>query len=219
MTDLSPEDKKFNKEQGAVGAIYAHILDPAIDSLQAFIEDDLPSFFENIPILKFFYGFYKAGIAIRDRIFIRKLTLMLTGISDIPKSDKEKWIEKLEEDDRKKEFGEKLIMTIEMLDDYAKAILLGRALHQYILGRVDRKMFNRICRSIQFIDIENIESVCIFYKYDAIINDDIMHNVATAGLVNLFATGKTLIGQMSMRFACSKNELGSYFCEHIAKAP
>ena len=207
------ESKVTAAKVGLVPAIYKHILDPGLDYLESFVDDVSPAIVENVPILKSISGAFKAGFAIKERIFVKKLILMLSGIKDIPIDKRNEWIDKMEKEGDYVDFGEKLLMAIETIDDYTKAAWLGRALKEYISGSIDRKTFSKINKAIQVFFADNARELEAFYLEGRPLDEDAIHNALASGLV------KSDIYVMDGEFgslSCTRNDLGGFFVRKIA---
>jgi len=113
----------------------------------------------DIPVINVAAGVWKTGIAIRDYRFISKLLHFLNESSKLSLKQREKIIEKLEEDDYQQEAGEKLISVIDNLETKSKARMLGKAICLFGNGIISKEEFWRISFVIEKLPLTDINAL------------------------------------------------------------
>jgi len=78
-----------------------------------------------IPILGTIVGVSRAGGAIRDRIYLKKVARFLTALSTAGELERESFMKNLGDQDSRIRFSESVLMLIERADDIRKADLIG----------------------------------------------------------------------------------------------
>jgi hypothetical protein len=91
------------------------------------IDDFLDNqFLETLPIIGNFSKLIKTGLYINDRLFLKKISSFLIGLSDTSFEERDKMIKKIDGSNRYKiKVGEKLLYTINMTEDHETAKLIA----------------------------------------------------------------------------------------------
>ena len=104
-----------------------------------------PGLLRDIPIIGMVMGISQTGIAIRDRIFVKKIVRFLTELKSVPEQERRDFVGKLLLDSSHRvDVGEKLLMIIDRLDDYQKAGIVGSLFRHAIKGRITMEEFYRL---------------------------------------------------------------------------
>jgi len=123
------------------------VIDASEVALDSFINEGI---FKEIPFFGTLYKTYKAAVGIREAIFAKKIFKFLTEIKDIPQTEREQFVNKLEEDEKfKNRVGEKLLVLIDQLDDLDKPTLIGRLFTAAIQGEIKYYEFLRLSQVIK----------------------------------------------------------------------
>jgi len=123
---------------------------PSMDLVKEYAELSLDSFMsegtlKEIPIINTLLGFYKLGTTFRDLQNIKKITVFINSLQDVPQDDRNKFLEKLEDSDKFREsMFEKIVLTLERLDETAKAEIIGNLFKLYVMEAIDREKFLRL---------------------------------------------------------------------------
>lgn len=129
-------------DQGAIDALSA-LGEAAFDSV---VEDGLV---RDIPIVGTVVGFARAGLALRDRLFLRKLTKFATRLQEIPEVDRQQFASDLKINPAQRAaVGDSLVILLDRLDDLAKPQLVGNAFAAYVRGQIGFPEFQRLARAI-----------------------------------------------------------------------
>lgn len=114
---------------------------------------------KELPIINIISGFWKTGLAIRDKRFISKLLYFLNESSKLSQKERERLIENLEEDKFQKEAGEKLIALVDNLETKSKARLLGKTLYLFGKKLISKEEFWRISFIIEKLPITDLNAI------------------------------------------------------------
>ena len=149
--------------------------------LQEYLEIGIDSIADDetlkqIPIVNTIVGVFKLGRTISDRFFVKKLLYFLYNMQDIDDDEKEIFRNKYMKDD--KGFAEKLILTIDRLDDTDKSKYLASIFKFYGRRKINYNQFRRYCRAINTLNGDEI----LFLKEH--INDSDLPTVYGISLFN-----------------------------------
>ena len=133
------------------GEVGKENLEVAIDE---FLKDGI---LKDIPVVNTLTSVFKTGKNIRDAYFYKKLTYFLYHMNEIPSEQRKKFYEKSIKDD--KNFGEKLIYTLENLDEYKKAEYLAKLYIAYSYDRINYQDFRRLSIALGQLFIDDIEYI------------------------------------------------------------
>lgn len=131
--------------------IASEYLELGIDTL---IQDDI---IKNIPVVDTAISIFKVGSSIQQAFFCKKLIYFLYNMDDIPSSVRQGFYNKSIKDD--KNFGEKLIYTLDSLDEVKKAEYLAKLYKGYSRGIINYQDFRRLCIALIQLFIDDIEYV------------------------------------------------------------
>ena len=138
--------KSLNNESLAeAGATAADIgLDAVIDS----------GALDGVPVFGALLSFRKAGLAIRDALFERKVAKFLSGFADADPDERSKFVEKLRAEGKLEKFGETVLLLLDRLDDMTKPEMGGLVMAAAAAGKIELSEALRVSRIIDraFID-------------------------------------------------------------------
>ena len=101
-----------------------------------------------IPIVGRLLGMYRGVVSIRDRILLKKILRFLSELARIPKTEREKFREKLESDSQRRKIGENLILLLDQLDAIDKSDLVGKIFAHYIAESIDYQQFQVLTTAV-----------------------------------------------------------------------
>jgi hypothetical protein len=140
------------------------IIDSAEIALDNFLEDGV---LKEIPFFGLLYKGTKTIIGIKENIFAKKIYKFLIEIKDIPQSEREIFINKLEENDEfRQKVGEKLIVLIEQLDDLEKPTIIGKLFKANIEGNLSYYEFLKLSMVVQKSFLPDINKLRISHKFN-----------------------------------------------------
>ena len=111
-------------------------------ALDNFLSDGV---LKDIPIFGSLYKIYQAGHSIRDAIFAKKVFRFLTGLKDIPSSQRKAFIEKMDGSEIfNHRVGEKLIVILDRLDDLDKPTIIARLFNATVCETIKFETFLKL---------------------------------------------------------------------------
>jgi hypothetical protein len=137
---------------------------------------------KDIPIFGIAFKSYNFYQKVTESFFIKKLLKFLFELKEIPLLDREKFITELEDNNETNKAGEKLLITLNRLNDIDKAEIIGRLFKQTILGKINFKDFNRLTHIIDISYIHDLKLLKnnIYLQY---IDHDIKSTLHQVGLL------------------------------------
>lgn len=147
---------------------------------------------KDIPLLGGIYGIYKASISISDKLLLRKLLQFLIALKDIPKSQRHKQIEKIQNSEKyRAKVGEKLLFIIDKCDDTQKAKLIGELFKSYLKEEMDYEDFQR---AVVCIDRSNMPDLKLFLDSNFVETtlEDLGSEYVASGLMELVLPTPTI---------------------------
>ncbi len=178
------DDKKKNQidifksvKSEALNELTPEILETGFDLL---IESEV---LKDIPVFGIGFKSFSLYNKITESFFTKKLLRFLFELKDIPQSKREEFITELESKNETKKAGEKLLITLNRLNDDDKASIIGKLLKKTILGKITFNDFKRLTHIIDNTYLEDLE-LLKDNEYLRNINDDIKTNLHQIGLLN-----------------------------------
>ena len=177
------------KNQDARDA-FLELAETAFDS----ITDD--GLLKDIPVLGILAKSRSAYIAIKDRIFIKKLEAFLNALDGIEQAKRETFLKDLEDSDERERTGERLILILDRQDDLKKADLIGWIFRKYILGEIDGETFEMLCHAVTNAYIGDLEGMDVFLERPDMFDGSVGFILMAAGLATLQVDVTSLDGGM-----------------------
>ncbi|WP_195337130.1 hypothetical protein [Paraclostridium bifermentans] len=110
---------------------------------------------KNIPVVGSISSIIKTGYGIRDALFYKKLATFLYNMNDIPKENREKFNDKALKDD--KDFSEKLIYTLDRIDENKKVEYLAKLYKGYSNDTLNYTEFRKCCIALTQLYIGDLD--------------------------------------------------------------
>jgi len=186
--------------------ISADIVQVVIQELTENTQDEIVG---KIPIVKSLVALAKVGLAVRDYFFLKKLFLFIAGFQSADDDLKEKHEKAISDPKYRKEIGEHLVYTLDLLDQLSKSEALFKIYSAYLKQEINHQEFLSYSYSIQNIDMNSIKLLRTFYEqtkemeatkrpdtFDVAghINDYVLNNFAFSGLLAIGGQGLVLGG-------------------------
>lgn len=99
---------------------------------------------DGVPIFGIATGLWKAGKQVQQELFVRKVSRFLSEVVKTDVGDRRRFLESIEADGKKEEFGETILLILERLDDARKPALVGRVMAAHIRGDIALEMALRL---------------------------------------------------------------------------
>ncbi len=165
----------------------------------------------DIPIFGCFVNFIKAGLDIKNYLFLKKVYSFLSHFKDIPEKKRIKFVEELKGNDPfRKKIGQNLLLVLDKLNDMSKPDMLGRVFKAYIEEEIDFLNLSRLSNAIEKINIHDISFLVSYYsgqeKVDNSVEDP-RQALTNCGLLMLFPSASIGGGG----FFYKRNNLGELF--------
>jgi hypothetical protein len=155
--------------------ISSEILEAGIDQL---IEND---FLKDIPILGSGFKAYGLARKITEHFFAKKVLRFLFHLKDIPKDEREKFVKELGSSTQSKKVSEKILVTLNRLDEVSKASIVGKLFKAYIKKNINQVDFFRLSSIVDKIYIDDLIALKS-KEHPEWVEIDIKENLAQAGL-------------------------------------
>jgi hypothetical protein len=157
MKDLSHDFKEsiLSQEVTDLAKDYSEI---ALDSI---LTDGI---IKDIPIIGSIANLFKLGQSIRDRHLIKKIIKFLNRLSDIPVEEKEKFIKRLNDEDKNGELFEKILIVLDRLDETIKAEMVGNLFRMYVMGVISKHLFLRGSSIVDRGVISDLVKLCLSHS-------------------------------------------------------
>ena len=151
MTDRKPEESLVQAIGKAGG--YDAITGLGELTIDAFMKEGV---LRDIPILGTLVGLGRAGVAVRDFLFVKKLQAFLVELHKVP-DERERFVRDMDEDQAMRDrVGMHLMVLLERFEETEKARLLGRAFATYLREEIDISSFLRMSRAIDRCLVEDL---------------------------------------------------------------
>lgn len=118
--------------------------------------------FDGVPIFGALTGTFRAGVAIREHLFMRKVAEFLITFEATPAAKRKDFIADLERRGKKSEFGEQIIFLIERMDDMKKPVIVGRIMSAAATGNIPLTKAMRLAKIVDRAYLEDLQSLVDF---------------------------------------------------------
>jgi hypothetical protein len=187
-----------NSPNESLSQISIELLEVGVDSLLS------EGIVRDIPVLGTIANLAKAGVAIRDRLFARKVASFLVNLQNISDEQRKNFCQKLRNDSaHQKRLGEILILLLDRLDDLEKPHLLAKIFESYVKGEVVFETFQRAALAIDIAFIGDLKQV-IQFDQDEEIYELCLRNLLRSGLSQLASTAPTTPGSIKLGVVLSE---------------
>ncbi len=136
----------------------------------------------------------KVGKGFMDLKFVWKIGRLLNKAKDIEQEQKEAFLAKLDNKDRKRMY-ECLMHLLYTAEEDRKADVMGLVYRDRIMGNIDNDLFLRLCSAVNKVYIDDVERLDDYIKPNPK-DDYVSNNLYSAGLLKLSdpnTEGSTLV--------------------------
>lgn len=160
-------------ERGLLDTVLnAELRDVGKDVAEVFVDSFLTDgVLREIPIVRSVIGLAKAGISVRDRLFLEKVLKVLSPLGRYSNEQRQEFLGSLNPDELKKA-TQCLILYIDRLDSIDKAGMLGKVFEAYLMGKIP---YRAMLYFAHFIDAV---FVLVWQDYHAALKSWIPHHSA-----------------------------------------
>jgi hypothetical protein len=133
--------------QDSAAALAEVVLDSALD----------PGVTKDIPIIGTVVALSRASVAIRDRLFFKKLLHFLQELDAVPPEKRQQMIRKVNESARERvRVGEKLLYLLERCDDHQTSQLLAILFKAFLQEQVSYDEFLRLAHAVDRVMLADL---------------------------------------------------------------
>jgi hypothetical protein len=160
-----------------ISGISTDLIEAGIDQ---FIENDL---LKDIPFFGIGYKTYRLTQNISEYFFTKKVLNFLFQLKDISTEKRVGFLSELEKKEGFTEAGEKILITLNRLEDSDKAIIIGKLFKATINEKIEIRNFIRLMRMVDKAYLEDLNLI----KFDDNlyhINDETKFSLHQAGFLN-----------------------------------
>jgi hypothetical protein len=144
-----------------------------------------------IPVFNMLVGFAKAGRAIKDYLFVKKLYRFLRDLEDIPIQDREQFVNKLERKKQGQRIGENLLLFLDRYDHLDKACLLSKLFKAYLKEEIDFGEFLRFSTSVDRAFIGDLRNLLSYFSAQKTETETLWENLYSSGLSKMVINADT----------------------------
>lgn len=131
-----------------------------IGNLSDYTFEKLLDLGEAIPIFSYLTRGLKATFAIRDAIFMEKVVMFLHNVGKIPKDERSRMIEKIQNEEKyKQKFGKFSIIALDRFDNEFKAKFLGIATQYLAREEITFEFYQRFSHIIDSLTVADLQEI------------------------------------------------------------
>ena len=114
----------------------------------------------DLPVVGVIAKIFKAGLDIRDRIFLAKVAKFLFKLKEVPEEHRTSFKKRICEDPNfKRKVGQTLVLLLERLDDFKKPDIVGKCFACYLSNKITFPEFRRISSAIELAFIDDLNEL------------------------------------------------------------
>jgi len=163
--------------------------DVSIESAEVILDSLLKNgILKDIPLVGILIALFKTGKQVTELFYLKKLRSFIYGYEKIPETMDKNITSDLEDENKRKDLGEKLLLIIESVDSIEKAGLIGKIFKLLKNGEINSPMFLRLCHLINKSFYDDLLQLIKFSDINMVLtaNNDIIEYTI---LEDLFSTG------------------------------
>lgn len=113
---------------------------------------------KQIPVIKTLFAVIQTGLNIRDRLFLKKITVFLAGISHIPEDKRQEMINKIDNSKKYRiRVGEKLLYILDNCDDCINAENVAKLFSAMISGEISYEEYLGASRIVSRVSADELK--------------------------------------------------------------
>ncbi|MBH2007292.1 hypothetical protein I8H83_01680 [Candidatus Saccharibacteria bacterium] len=129
--------------------------------LDRFLEEGIV---RELPVVKTIYALMQSGIAIHDRLFIKKLISFLIRIDEVSPEKRKKMIALVDNSKKYRiKVGEKLLYILDRCNDYEVAELVGELFKAYLTSNITYDQYILASEAVSNMPVATIKGFIIGY--------------------------------------------------------
>jgi hypothetical protein len=112
---------------------------------------------KEIPILGSAVNLARAGIGIRERVFLNKIKIFVSLLPEQSEEDRQRFVDELEKDSKSRiRFGETVLTVIEQSDSTVKVEYVAIVFSAFLKGYISPRELRELCHSISMAQADNL---------------------------------------------------------------
>ena len=120
------------------------------------------SVLKEIPVIKTVVACFKVPLAIRDQLFIRKVSGFLGACPDFSETEKTAFInEHLGNTKKATKLGETLVLILDRLDDMEKPEMVAKMFAAFVRGKINLDVFRRLASAIDLGSVDDLREFVV----------------------------------------------------------
>jgi len=163
--------------------------DVSIESAEVILDSLLKNgILKDIPIVGMLVALFKTGKQVTELFYLKKLIGFIYGYEKIPEKMDKNITSDFEDEKKRKDLGEKLLLIIESVDSIEKAGLIGKIFKLLKNEEISSPIFLRLCHLINKSFYDDLLQLIKFPDINMVLtaNNDIIEYTV---LEELFSTG------------------------------
>jgi hypothetical protein len=158
-------------------------------ALHSLVESGL---LHDIPVVGLVAKMTSVGLSVRDFLFMRKLSKILSCLDEIPVEERKRWLENLEKDPKfRGRVMADVILLMDRLNDLHKATSFGKIFAAYVSSKINYEDFRRLASALDQLQLMDLPVLQKWYGNQGDTqkliesNYDSLQNLAICGLVRI----------------------------------
>lgn len=111
----------------------------------------------DISILGSITGLFRAGRAIRNELFLKKIVIFLSQISEASHKERQQFSERFANDPDSRRFGESVLLLLERAESMEKPRIVGRIMCAAIRGQIDLTKAMRLAAIVDRCYLQDLD--------------------------------------------------------------
>jgi len=125
--------------------------------IDAFLDDGI---LKEVPVIKALIGFWKTGITIKDRLFLRKVASFIAASPGFTPQEVEQFvIEHWHDKNQAARLGAVVVVVLDKLDDLEKPVMLAKVFAAFVRKRISYDAFRRLAQSVDLSSIQDLKAL------------------------------------------------------------
>ncbi|MDG4895816.1 hypothetical protein P9272_19795 [Mesorhizobium sp. WSM4976] len=114
---------------------------------------------DGVPFFGAFTGIVRAGIAVRDYLFLKKVAAFLEAFDKTPLADRKTFIDELDKKGKKAEFGDQILLLIDRMEDIEKPVIVARLISAAATGKLPLNKALRVSKIVDRAFVEDLKTL------------------------------------------------------------
>lgn len=116
----------------------------------------------DIPIIGSITGLFRAGREIRSELFLKKIAIFLSQISEASHGERQQFAKRFANDAESRRFGESVLLLLERAENMEKPRIVGRIMRAAIRGQIDLTKAMRLAAIVDRCYMQDLDHLPMF---------------------------------------------------------